>query len=583
MKLTTEQVAIVNSDGDIKINAVAGSGKTTTIIEYIKSRPEKQALYLAFNKTVRQEAIKKFSDAGITGVSVETAHSLAYKNIVSRNGYKLTSGYRTYQLKDILDINLPGDEINSFILANQVLKYAAYFCNSNAEKVKDLNLLDIVSDESARAFIKNHYEEILLFTRRFLAKMNNAEIDITHDFYLKKYQLTNPILNYDYIFFDEGQDASPVMLDIFFKQKATKIIVGDAHQQIYSWRYAVNSLEKVNFKNFSLSKSFRFEKEIGILAESILSWKSLFQKFCKVTVEGIGTHKKKKLKATIGRTNTSLILRAIDLLVEKQDIKNLYFEGNISSYTYAEEGGSIYDVLNLRLGDYDFIRDNLIKSMKSFSELEDYAEATEDGSLKVLIEIVKKYGKTLPVYIKMLKDKHLPDEMREDAEMIFSTVHKCKGMEYDEVTILDDFVKEIDIKNLIKREGLENLHLLSLNEEVNLLYVAITRTKNTLNIPFEFLPDNYKEFRKKINSKINVLFTAQKQNINWKKEETSGGFFGIRKKHKEAYKKWTTEDDADLLLMYDDGASLSEISKHFNRTTGAIKARLTKLGVYEEY
>ena len=30
------------------------------------------------------------------------------------------------------------------------------------------------------------------------------------------------------------------------------VIVGDTHQQIYSWRYAINSLEKTSFKNFNL-------------------------------------------------------------------------------------------------------------------------------------------------------------------------------------------------------------------------------------------------------------------------------------------------------------------------------------------
>ena len=39
MKLTREQEEIINSEGDIKVNAVAGSGKTSTIIEYAKARP----------------------------------------------------------------------------------------------------------------------------------------------------------------------------------------------------------------------------------------------------------------------------------------------------------------------------------------------------------------------------------------------------------------------------------------------------------------------------------------------------------------------------------------------------------------
>ena len=57
MELTREQKDIINSSGDIKINAVAGSGKTTTIIEYARTRPRgSRILYLAFNKSVRTAA-----------------------------------------------------------------------------------------------------------------------------------------------------------------------------------------------------------------------------------------------------------------------------------------------------------------------------------------------------------------------------------------------------------------------------------------------------------------------------------------------------------------------------------------------
>ncbi len=62
----TEQYNIINSTGDIKINAVAGSGKTTTVIEYARARPaSSKILYLAFNKSVKLEAAKKFADCGI--------------------------------------------------------------------------------------------------------------------------------------------------------------------------------------------------------------------------------------------------------------------------------------------------------------------------------------------------------------------------------------------------------------------------------------------------------------------------------------------------------------------------------------
>ena len=63
MDLTPEQQTIISSSGNIKINAVAGSGKTTTIIEYAKARSKNaKILYLAFNRSVKTEAVKKFEE-----------------------------------------------------------------------------------------------------------------------------------------------------------------------------------------------------------------------------------------------------------------------------------------------------------------------------------------------------------------------------------------------------------------------------------------------------------------------------------------------------------------------------------------
>ena len=49
MNLTQEQAAIIKSSGNIKIVAVAGAGKTTTLIEYAKSRKGQRILYLQQN------------------------------------------------------------------------------------------------------------------------------------------------------------------------------------------------------------------------------------------------------------------------------------------------------------------------------------------------------------------------------------------------------------------------------------------------------------------------------------------------------------------------------------------------------
>lgn len=56
---------------------------------------------------------------------------------------------------------------------------------------------------------------------------------------------------------------------------------------------------------------------------------------------------------------------------------------------YADEGTSLYDVLNLYNGKRPLIKDNLIKEMKNLKELEDYIEKTEEVQLGMMVEIVK--------------------------------------------------------------------------------------------------------------------------------------------------------------------------------------------------
>ncbi len=49
--------------------------------------------------------------------------------------------------------------------------------------------------------------------------------------------------------------------------------------------------------------------------------------------------------------------------------KNNIFRRQINSYTFADEGASLYDVLNLYNGKADKIKDKLIASMTSMRDL----------------------------------------------------------------------------------------------------------------------------------------------------------------------------------------------------------------------
>lgn len=596
MKLTAEQLQIIGTKGDLKINAVAGSGKTTTIIEYAKARPQNsRILYLAFNKSVKLEAEKKFKVHELPNVKVETAHSLAYKHIVYNYRYTVkTSGYKSHEIVSLLKLRVAGERHAEYVLANHILRLIDLFCNSDKQKVSELNYLETIKDAKAIAFAKNHYPQILQHAREILAKMNSGNMEITHDFYLKKFQLSNPVLPYDYILFDEGQDASAAMLDIFLKQTATKVIVGDTHQQIYGWRYAVNSLEQVPFPTLELSTSFRFNQDLANLAQQVINRKALLKPHVDVHISGLGQCKTKKTKAIIARTNLSLLLKAIEYVTDKKDIKHIYFEGNINSYTYADEGASLYDVLNLMNGKIYNIKDPLIKAMGSMSDLEDYIEQTDDAQLGMMVEIVNEYGNDIYDILKSIKEKHVSDQDKAQAQVVFSTVHRCKGMEYDSVQILSDFVSEDKLKNLKNNTAETDLDLNKLNEEVNLLYVAITRTKNTLTIPEALMPADFPESPniqvlkqekseepKGKTTKSDVYKMAYPKKSDTAKTKTNP--FEQFRRQEEASTPWSSYQDRELRRMYYDGTTLNDMSKHFGKPKGVIAARIKKLKLEQEY
>jgi F-box protein, helicase, 18 len=569
MKLTNEQAAIVQERADVKVNAVAGSGKTTTIIEYARQRQEARGLlYIAFNKSVKLEAEQKFARAGLSNVRVETAHSLAYKHVVMGSGVRVRFGYQTHELVKILGLGRSMDVVHALAVANHVNRFAAYFCNSPNRKVQELNYLDTVTDEAARQLVAARYDTIEYLTRVFLAKMDSGELEVTHDFYLKKFQLSNPTLPYSHLLFDEGQDASAAMLDVFLRQRGTKLIVGDTHQQIYGWRYAINSLESVGFKEQHLSTSFRFNGDVAALAQNILQLKgNLNSSFVPPYISGMGDAKGAVAsRAFVARTNISLLDKAIELLIDRKKVGSIYFEGNISSYTYGDEGTSLLDIIYLQRGARDKVRDGLIASFGDIYEFEQYVEDTDDAQLKSMLEMVKKYGPELPSLINQIKQSHTEDKDKAKADIVFSTVHRCKGMEYDEVTLANDFMTE---EKLRREFAINPARRGELNEEVNLLYVAATRARKRLNLPVELRLVDYA-----ISQTGSVRAVASRAKMDRTVEPAA------TPKPAASHKGWKAEDDRKLVELYDRGWSIAEISDFFDRSKGAIKMRLQKLDIF---
>ena len=83
MNLTQEQQTICQAASDLevqsslKIQAFAGTGKTTTLAAIAKSLPQRKFLYLVFNRAAAEEAELKMP----ANVSARTAHAIAFRSV----------------------------------------------------------------------------------------------------------------------------------------------------------------------------------------------------------------------------------------------------------------------------------------------------------------------------------------------------------------------------------------------------------------------------------------------------------------------------------------------------------------------
>ena len=101
--LTKEQKDIIFSKEDrVKVSALTGSSKSTTLYYYAKEHPFSKILYLVYNKSMQLESEKMFSKQ--KHVEIRTIHSLGYSFSGKFYRDKLTFNYGVVDI--IKDLNL---------------------------------------------------------------------------------------------------------------------------------------------------------------------------------------------------------------------------------------------------------------------------------------------------------------------------------------------------------------------------------------------------------------------------------------------------------------------------------------------
>jgi len=510
-----EVIKAISTEKRLKIEARAGTGKTTTLHLITKAYERRNFLLLAFNRAVTKELQRRVG----RNSQVYTINSLALR-FLRREGFLKGDIAKSEVLPSLISEKLG---IRDYGFIRLLLDSFEEFCNS------DLSVREFDEIALARLINRNRrlkskflafmvdgvsiFSEVAKYLRALYGLMDRGELPFTHGFYQKKFAevWNRPLEEFDTILLDEAQDVNPVQLQILRKISSGRqlILVGDRHQSIYGWRGAVNSMEKFDFPTKYLTLSFRFQNDsIVRYANSILQvWKGEEKK-----IERAENNKRTNGKtAHIYRTNVGLIN---DLIRSKGNFKTerpldalfkeLFMAEKIVKY--LNTGNEIH----LRGVPYH-IRE-LLKRADSKTTFLKLLEKSEPD-IAWAVSFVEDVGSVDKIYDEL--------EQRYDpySNEIYLTAHTSKGLEFDRVFIGGDFFTPVSLlvqfaellttEELLK-EGYKIIHL-PLEETTvfrNRLIEKLKEGVNLIHLLREKLNGKNSDFYKSVGDEINLSYVA---------------------------------------------------------------------------
>ncbi|WP_179862131.1 ATP-dependent helicase [Longibacter salinarum] len=304
-KLTPEQQAIVrHDDGPALVFAVAGAGKTTSMVHRIRRLVEDGAaanriLASSFSRSTVSDLESGLTALGIRGVQCRTLHSLGRTFIAQaeRLGHRprrlnngevdpasmariLAAKARTQlameRSMDTSALGIPQSDLEDQISAWKTgLAYA------------DLHQTDLPEDARDRASQAEHDNEDFLTLYRYAERLREQRGWVTFDDMLREgWEVlmchedvrTQAQGQFDYVLVDEFQDVSLVqslLLDVLTEPHRNYMVIGDDDQCIYEWRgadpsFILNFGERYDADEYVISDNFRSTGQQTSLANAVI-------------------------------------------------------------------------------------------------------------------------------------------------------------------------------------------------------------------------------------------------------------------------------------------------------------------------
>ena len=461
----------ISTSKNISINATAGSGKTTVLVELSKRiTPYKKAIFLAFNKSIAEELKTRLPEY----VESSTIHGLAFKALFRHFNtiFSIDENCHFSTAKKLL-------KIPSKIKPKMQNAYIFSLCDavnlSRLNCAKTYAEIEKVMKDYGQGVSKEFIDQIIelddILDKEAIRPKSFTKIDFTDMLYLAaNFVSESKLPKYDIIMVDECQDLN--LLQIKFIQKILKpcgriVSVGDIHQAIYGFQGSNVESFKIlqnlpNTIQLPLSTTYRCPSLICDIANTVFDSAILAQPEAE---EGCIIQEGDFLNAEKGdyiicRNNLPLFKAYFSLIKEK---KPAYILGSDFQQKIPKLLSKINDRTEISdlLGEtYQLLCDKGCKCPEktdTFQSMKDKCDV-----LTLLFEI---FGSKVGI-LNNIEDIFSPREN----SIVLATVHKSKGLEADNVYLLD---KELILSKYANSD-------LELYNEQCLLFVAYTRAKKQL-------------------------------------------------------------------------------------------------------
>ncbi len=475
--------AVTNTKNNILVEAVAGSGKTTTLQLIGEVIPRgKSVCVVCFNKAIANE----FGDKFPPRFDCSTMHSLGFK--ILRGEGRVTSSDK--KMANILRYTIMGySKEKGWNGIPEEEKQYYYDHHYAIERVWGLAKARCITNPSE---LGRCYEELAgefgidlpqrcSITREIIVLGYQLSLDKTKrvDFDdMILYPATDselPFPKYDYVLVDEAQDLNKVQRTFIHRMMeggGRLIAVGDRRQSIYGFRGADSASmdcirDEFGCVELPLSICYRCDHSIIEKAREFVPQIESREGAGEGLFMTIGKHTFLEQVCTgdlvLCRMNAPLVELCMDLLemgfmarIQGRDMSDRLVKRSVA----VDKKRHSFDEESIRL--YEITETERLTKKEKFYAIKNMREECE------VLGIMSKRCSNLSELKAMVYKLYRPE--RGEKAIILSTIHKVKGMENERV-----FVYAIDLLPCPWANGWRQLE-----QEKNLEYVAITRAKKEL-------------------------------------------------------------------------------------------------------